>query len=481
MASSEDGAAALTDARGTFELQGVRGGIALLLVVKPGYNSPGLSESYTTAIEVRSGMAPLTLKLDPPATISGQVLDSDDQPVANARVVVLRVRMNAAAIRSLEYLTAQTTDAHGRYRVDGIPAGQYAIELAQSITPRLIEAGVPNGRTGVWPNLYFPGTTDADKAQSVHLRAGEQFQASFTVAYEPAMRLSGMISGLPAEATVEVFRRGSAGSDYHEALAAGGGHFTCQLPAGSYLVVGRAAVNASGLLEVDTDRKDAGVAMSPMLSIPVRVHYEGAASGQQLPSPAMFWGLTLVGTLSERQLNPVWNPEASSFTHVIPGDYALFVQPYGPWRLKSARYGEADVMAEKLVIRPSATAQTLDIVLTDDAASLLVTIPSLFEPNDRNLEAMAQSGVNSSSFAILIRRTGAGPHLRIEPASGRKTEIANLAPGDYEVVAIPQDAQVPVRDEAALDRLFAMGQRVHLDSRARAPVTLSVSEGENGL
>src|SRR3977135_3979028 len=76
----------------------------------------------------------LVIRLQHFGAISGVVLDEDGEPVENADVMALTPAFQRTE-RKLRAVSQARTDRDGRYRIDGLQSGSYAIMARHSYQP----------------------------------------------------------------------------------------------------------------------------------------------------------------------------------------------------------------------------------------------------------------------------------------------------------------------------------------------------------
>jgi hypothetical protein len=150
------------------------------------------------------------LRLFQDAVIAGTVLDEAGEPAAGVSVQAARRVMTAGRARFLPISSSQRTDDRGRYRISGLPEGDYLVlvpqtqitmpagvvdgllrAMASGDNGPMIEAGlrvgpvmvssksgtVPmsgdDGRLLAYPTTYYPGTSAPGQASVINLSAGE--------------------------------------------------------------------------------------------------------------------------------------------------------------------------------------------------------------------------------------------------------------------------------------------------------------------
>src|ERR1051325_4355683 len=164
----------VTDRDGRFVIEDVPTGVYFAMVNAPGIISPlafmtltdkGPSENfdlksireYCTEVIVDGGDVNVTIHARRGGAISGKITYSDGDPAVDAQVAVIRrngkkvtpvlTGLTAAALMSMR------TDDRGRYRVAGLPPGEYIVSAAETNTS-------PNGRRG--SDSFFGGFFESD-------------------------------------------------------------------------------------------------------------------------------------------------------------------------------------------------------------------------------------------------------------------------------------------------------------------------------
>jgi hypothetical protein len=164
----------VTDRDGRFVIEDVPTGAYFAMVNSPGIISPlafmtltdkGPSENfdlksireYCTEIIVDGSNVNVTVHARRGGAVSGKVTYSDGEPAIDVQVAVIRPNgkksarvltgINAAALMSLR------TDDRGRYRVAGLPPGEYIVSAAEANTSQ-------NSRRG--PDAFFSGLFGSD-------------------------------------------------------------------------------------------------------------------------------------------------------------------------------------------------------------------------------------------------------------------------------------------------------------------------------
>ena len=170
----------------------------------------------------------LTVSLTQTAVISGTILKQDGQAATGVLVGAL-VRTKAG----MKPVTGPpiVTDDRGTYRIYDLVPGRYAVAV------------LPEPDTEIVAPVFFPGTTDAGKAQFLDLHQGEErSEVNVTVPAMETHSLEGVITGIPSSwngerAVVWLATRGEVRVPVASTLMDASGHFKFpSVPAGEYEV-----------------------------------------------------------------------------------------------------------------------------------------------------------------------------------------------------------------------------------------------------
>jgi len=169
---------ATSDSAGTFKLEKVPSGRVLVDASKDGYSRPRFWSSSLAPVTALPGqhLKGLTIQLTRNGSVAGRVRDSKGQPLANARIQLLRYsyasgqrQLNpVAAFSSAE--TMQTNDL-GEFRIFDLPPDSYLIRIDPLVQRDILS--VPAAQSSLMAILY-PGTRDLEKATAVEIRPGEE-------------------------------------------------------------------------------------------------------------------------------------------------------------------------------------------------------------------------------------------------------------------------------------------------------------------
>ena len=240
--------ATTTDGEGVFELRDMPAGTWTFTASKPGFILQRLGQRHpfesVAPLEVTDGqqVTGANFALARGGAITGRIFDDFGDPVANARVQVLRSRTIEGRRRLTPLGVEDGTDDTGAFRLYGLAPGEYFVSAAM----RGGQFDGSDARAGMAPT-YFPGTGTVSEAQRVRLGAGEETTISFSLQSIRASRISGTVvsaaGGPPANGAVAL--RSADGDDFIFGPGSGGpilaeGTFSIGgVPPGSYVLTAR--------------------------------------------------------------------------------------------------------------------------------------------------------------------------------------------------------------------------------------------------
>jgi hypothetical protein len=246
---------AVTDDRGRFELRGIEPGAWQLTVSRSGYISRKFGQSRPFGREQPIPLAAgqqvsVEIPLTRASAIVGRVFDEYGEPIAAARVAVLRSTM----VRNRRYLEqvgeSDSTDDTGAFRVHSLPPGEYFVTASARLAP-------PDSvvQTTLSPTFY-PGTADFALAQKVRVTSGAEASADFALLPVRTARVSGFVTtseGRPAEAFLSL-----AAETGEVGLSSGSGGITredgtftmADIPPGTYTLIAEIRSSPSSIAEI---------------------------------------------------------------------------------------------------------------------------------------------------------------------------------------------------------------------------------------
>lgn len=188
---------ATTDAQGRFELKDLPAGRWTLTASKAGFVSLqyGQSRPFESGrpIELSEGQAleRADVALPRGSAITGHVLDEFGDPVAAARVQVLRFQMVQGTRRAMPNGAGDQSDDTGAFRLYGLSPGEYVVSATLRAGP-----GADNTDGIGYAPTYYPGTGNVAEAQRITLAVGqEQSSVNFALLPVRTVKVSGLVLG----------------------------------------------------------------------------------------------------------------------------------------------------------------------------------------------------------------------------------------------------------------------------------------------
>ena len=205
--TGSDGRFSFSDlGRGKYSLMGTARGFSLQYFE---HHDP-----YATAIAVGPDLDAehLVFRLEPDASIEGEVSDENNDPIQNAMVRLFQSSTEEGQQKTLPVNQAQTDD-QGHYRIGHLAPGKYY--LAVSARPWYAQNVRSTGRTGnpdadvqaaqdaaaldvTYPLTFYPDSPDSAGASPLQLTPGERATADVAMHTTPSLHLR-IHTGGPAE------------------------------------------------------------------------------------------------------------------------------------------------------------------------------------------------------------------------------------------------------------------------------------------
>ncbi len=196
---------------GQFSFPTVPAGKYILSGTGPGYRAQGLNQhdNYFTGVAVgpKLDATNIVFRMQPDASIRGQVLDEQNEPVRNATAQLFRMD-EVDGVRRAVSVTNDGTDDQGFYRFAHLGPGTYYVALSarpwyaqyspqfgsrnQSQVDADTAARVQQETAQLdvaYPLTFYPDATDSSQASAITLRAGERFTADVVMRAVPAVHL----------------------------------------------------------------------------------------------------------------------------------------------------------------------------------------------------------------------------------------------------------------------------------------------------
>jgi hypothetical protein len=169
------GLRAKTDENGLFRLSGVKAGRYVLGALAPGFVVPGDSVFglQGKAINISEGenLENLDLTLKQGGVITGRVTDSNDRPLVEQQVELIRLDERGQPVRAAPVTNPfmYSTDDRGIYRIYGLPAGRYLVSAGFAQREGSLMLTV--NRT-YYQRTFHPDTIDQSRAKVIEVSEG---------------------------------------------------------------------------------------------------------------------------------------------------------------------------------------------------------------------------------------------------------------------------------------------------------------------
>jgi hypothetical protein len=191
--TAEDGHFHFEVSKGKYNLRAERNGLA----GQP-YGAESIFSGFGVAIIAGPGQntANLVFAVHPPSSLSGIVLDEAGEPVEDAIVQLMYVRVIAGR-RSAFTLGWSRTNDLGEYRFGGLASGEYYLAVTGKpwyvSDPRSVSDGPAPGKEimrGAFVPAFYPNTADPRAAAPIEVKPGQEAVASFALFTKPGFTLT---------------------------------------------------------------------------------------------------------------------------------------------------------------------------------------------------------------------------------------------------------------------------------------------------
>jgi hypothetical protein len=461
----------LSDNSGHFRFDGLTEGRAFISAIKPGFGNQFRGQFERISVQITRNVSPVLLQMDPTGAIFGRLTSSDEQPLEGFLLHVISKQRVGGKRQWVPFPSQTTTDDNGNFRIAGLPADTYYLQVAQNQETTLSRRGVPNPREQSYAEVFYPGVADFNSATPIELTGGREVEATFSIAVEPLYEVSGIVSTQEnLNSAVEFSRKAGDGYDFIQNAMVQDGRFQIKLPAGSFSVIGSTATGiqlaASGVV-VSSDNPNLDVALRPASEIRVELQRESSSGSTQGNTPEQpgFIGmnLQLVRTAGTPGASYWWAPgQADGFQGVAPGVYTVQANgPPGMWYVKSLRSGGIDLLSEDLSVVEGEQPQPIEVTLRDDAASVRGTVA----PADDMVPVTV----------LLVQPRGKRNLIKVGGAFQGKFEIDGITPGDYLLLAFDGVDRLEYENSEVLNPYLSKAEHISLQPHGIANVNLSLS------
>jgi len=470
--------AASADADGRFEFRDVAPGTVRVIAGKAGYDPVDAVRAIEVKPEAtRDG---IELRLVRWSTMSGTVTSDRGEPVAGARVQLLRLRYDGGRRRLVPTGVPRQTNDLGRYRLYPVAPGQYVVSAAL--------AGFAAAEQEGYAPSYYPGAAQPASAQFVPVAASENVDGiDIELARARLARVAGRVlspEGDPispgALSLNTSVRSAAAVSLSMGASIANDGSFEFRnVPPGEYVIRsgrGRSQPwieDAFGMLPVAVDGADVtGLSVPTSSGSSVTGRFTFLGRGANVPPPSAVELRPLVvdfdaapPNVATAKINDDWTFEMQglngarrlTLTRVPPG-----------WSLREIRVRGIDVADRALPFgRREQSLAGVEVILSDRVSEVSGAIV--------DADARPQAGAAVIAFASDRTRWYPGTRYVQRAAAGSDGAftIAGLPFGNYYVAAIAA-AKVPADGDEWQDPAF-------LETLIPRAASVTVAEGDKQI
>lgn len=505
---------AVTDDEGRFVFVDLAPGRYSLVVEKPAYvktfygaTRPGATSGAPLAVLAGQPTPHVTIRVSRGAVITGVVRDQFGMPISTAQVtvkqaVVVNGRRQLRDVTDIR-VPPSTTDDQGRYRIYGLPPGEYAVFCTLSgisysgvvetntadveAVLRELRAGRPAPPASATPPArvsmsggYFPGVPDAGSAQILTLAAGEERHgADILIGPLRALNVTGMSvgpGGAPMRYIMVAVVNATTGARVGHAgvvMAGADGRFTLSaLPPGRYTLMGRAAEPGAGegdampyfaetefvLSNADisgvTLRFERGVTVAGRIVPPAGARTGDVANVRLGATP-----VDSFASLVPTRVVATTRPDGTFvFDGVGPGKWRVTAAslPAG-WSLRSATLDGRDTLDVPFEVQLGQPINGLTVTMTDQLTELSGTVLDA-DGKPTSEYSMLAFPTDQTLWTTAPRRVSSPARL----SSDGRYSITGLPPGEYYLAVLSDVRPGQLDDPTFLESLLASAVKVTL-------------------
>lgn len=436
-------------------LQSLQGGVNYFAVsdagghfhfdsVAPGqYQATAYREGFTPGNQFGPPMKPLTIsteqqvsdvvvKLVPFPVVNGHVLDEDGEPLEYVQVLAMRYAYTQGFARLLQPAGFASSNDLGEFQfLDLEPGRYYFTAISRGHLERLPANTKNRGPEQAYPQTFYPNAVEAGQGTAIVVAAGDQINGiDFRLRKAPAFRIRGKaVDGSTGEPIrnrmVHLETNGNRFFFANTRVRANG---TFDLPAVAsgvyemFLQMRDGPPIRQAIQVGDHDVNDVVIVTHPQLEISVSVQFEGnPLSGRK--DQIRF---NLISSRGEMSSMAQVSPDGNLTLKAAPAEYQLYASCDAGAYLKSARFGDQDLISGRIDLTGQ-SGGTLNLLCATDVSQIQGSV------QDENGEPAPQAVITVNPDEEHQHRLDLY-HVLTSDRNGH-FDYRDFAPGNYKVFA----------------------------------------------
>jgi hypothetical protein len=486
----------VTDRDGRYEVAGLPGGAYTVAVSRSGYLTLRYGQRRPfeggTPLQLADKQIASAIDVALPrmSVVSGRITDEAGEPIAGARVLLMRQSFINGA-RQLGVVDHTSTDDAGQYRLVHVAPGSYVVLATLAHTWTVIEKDVEQ-TIGYAPS-YFPGVTTPQAARRLTIGIGQTNDGvSFAMTRAPVAAISGLAIdsiGRPLTGQTVTLAQPFPGAgarvifQYTGVPVDGDGRFVIpNVPPGDYKLVmrdvigqgGRAHVEEAGVLAVSvngSDVRDLRFVSSRGGTVTGQILTDRGAR-PDIPAGRMKIVARPLAADPELQVggideSGIVDDDGTFYVGGILGRARIRAELPDGWVLQSVRRDGRDVTDEPFDLRSRERVAGFELIVTDRVTHVTGQVTDRSDPASGGSVLVFHQDTAKWSD---LERYGRLVHT---DQQGQFT-VKALPAGDYLAVAVGYVDEFAWSDPAYLESIRRSGQAIHLADGDERTVSLTV-------
>jgi len=481
-----------TDADGKWEIGDLPAGRYTVTASKGGYVTMQYGQrrpfqaGTPVAVADAATVDHLDVTLQRGAVITGRIVDEFGEPVAQVGVQAMRYTYNNDGQRRLTAVSGAATDDLGQFRIFGLMPGDYVVQGSSAVVVLGVGGGPP---TDSFATTFYPGTANADEAQTVTLALAQETNVQFQIVASKASRVSGVVvnsdgapmSGMSLSLITSMGGNGFSSSGVGSTAGDGTFTLTSVIP-GEHTISVRPARPVEGAEFGNYDFTAHGEPMAvrivtskgatlsgrvvwegntPRGTTPVRINVQ-----QQVTQPLPFLVGSVQGadgTLNEDNTFKLAGAFGKGYIRTL-------VLPSG-WAIKSVTVDGEDVTDVAIDLTSRAALNDIRVVLTDKLSDLSGTVTDARGTLLKDyvvvlLPSGLKEGLSQRRFISVVR-----------PDQDGSFHVKGLPPGDYVATALDWIEQGRQLVPNVQEQLRKAGKTLILREGQSTTIDLKLTDG----